>query len=266
MSQYLRDQFLKNLSLSEEALTKINNEILELAEQVNRNLDANSTDENVRKKILISSYVIRFDNKGFRLFSFDTVIKHFRDARRVERFIFILESVESIRSNKIFGKSLELWFDARETTNCKLIVQDDDVNWVGAVFCKLNERLDKYKNYNFVIQNRWVPFAVQLLGVMTGFIFSLWIAIKISPKLAIDNSLAFSFVIAFLLFSNIWTLLYEGILRCLKYFWPNISFKEQGSLHWLIKALISSAFVGTFFFVLNRIFSYVSQLVKSILK
>jgi hypothetical protein len=161
---------------------------------------------------------------------------------------------------------MELWFDAKETNNCKLVVQDDDMNWVDSVFCKLKERLNKYKSFNFIIQNRWVSFIVQLLGVIVGFIVSLWAAIKISPKLAIDNSLAFTFVIAFLLFSNIWTLLYEGILKCLNYFWPNISFKEKGRFHWLIKAIISSAFVGFFFFIINRLLLYISQIMKSILK
>lgn len=266
MSQYLRDEFLKSLSVSESALIKIDDDILEIANQVNKNLDMNSTDDNVRKKILIHSYIIRFDNKGFRLFGFDRVLKHFQDAHRVERFIFILESLESIKSNRIFGKSMELWLDAREANNCKLVVQDDDMNWVDSVFCKLKERLNKYKNRNFVIQNRWVRFIVQLSGVIVGFIVSLWVSIKISPKLAIDNSLAFTFVIAFLLFSNVWTLLYEDILRCLSYFWPNISFKERGGLHWLIKAVISSAFVGISLFIINRLFLYVSQIIKSILK
>lgn len=266
MSQYLRDESLKNLSLSESALTKINDDFQDMENQINKNLDMKSTDENIRKKISLLSYIIRFDNKGFKLFSFDKALKHFQDAHHVERFIFVLESVESIRTNRLAGKSIELWLDAGGASAIKLTVQDDDISWVDSVFCRIRERLNKYRNKNFIIQNRWIPFVVQLLGVIAGFIISLWAAIKISPKLAIENSIAFTFVIAFLLFSNIWTLLYEGILRCLNYFWPSISFKEKGNLHWLIKALISSAFVGIFLFIINRIFLYLSNIMKVIIK
>lgn len=266
MSQYLRDERLRNLSFSEEALTKINEEVLEIAMQINKDLDIKSNDEVVRKKIIIPSYIIRFDNKGFRLYDFGKIIKHFREAHRIERFIFSLESIESIRTSKMSGKSIELRLDANDSTNCFIVVQDDDSYWVDSVFCKLKECLSEYKNMNFLIQNRAVPFCIQLCGVIFGFLVSLWVATKIAPKLAIDNALAFAFVIIFLLFSNVWTWLYEGILRCFNYFWPNIQFKERGGIHWLVKAIISSAFVGGFFFILNQLFIYCVQMMRTILK
>lgn len=264
MSQYLRDESLRNLSLSEEALRKINEDLLEVVKQANESLKKQYKDEELTKRLLIISYIIRFDGRGFRLFEFEKIMRYFQDAKKVERFIFILDSIGSI--NRITGKSIDLNFDALDAIKCQLIVQDDDNNWVDAVFCKLKERISRYKNKNFIIQNRLVPFIVQLLGVIAGFIISLWIAIKLSSKLTIDNSLAFTFVIAFLLFSNVWTLLYEGIIRILNYAWPNISFKERGGLHWLLKALISSAFVSIFFLILSRLLLYIGSFVKNILK
>ena len=264
MSQYLRDEFLKNLNFSEEALRKINEDIMEIATQANQSLRNQYKDQDLTNRLLIPSYIIRFDGRGFRLFEFEKIMRCFQDAKRVERFIFILDAINSL--NRITGKSIDLKFDALESNNCQLIVQDDDGNWVDAVFCKLKERLSRHENNNHIIQNRFVPFIVQILGVLVGFVISLWIAIKISPRLAIDNSLAFSFVIAFLLFSNVWTLLYEGIIRGLNYFWPNLSFKEKVGFHWLIKAVISSAFVGISFFIASKLFSYLAGMLKSIIK
>lgn len=264
MSQYLRDESIRNLSLSEDALRKINDDLVEISKQINESLKKQFKDEELTRKLLISSYIIRFDGRGFRLFEFEKIMRYFQDAKKVERFIFIIDSIGSI--NRIAGKSIDLNFDPLDINKCQLVVQDDDANWVDAVFCKLKERLNKYKNRNFIIQNRWIPFVVQLLGVIIGFVISLWVAIKISPKLLIDSPLAFTFVIAFLLFSNTWTLLYEGILRTLNYFWPNISFKKRDGFHWLFKALISSVFVSIILLILSRLLLYIGSFIKGILK
>jgi len=264
MSQFLRDEYLRNLTVNEDALRKINDDIEEITQQENQSLGKQFQGQDLTNRLLIRSYIIRFDGKGFRLFDFEKAIKYFQDAKKVERFIFVVDSISSI--NRIQGKSIELRLDALDINKCTIVVQDDNSTWVDATFCKIRERLSRYKNNNHLVRNRIIPFLIQLFGVMVGFILSLWIAIKISPKLAIDNSLAFSFVIAFLLFSNIWTVIFELAIRFLHYFWPNISFKFKGSLHWLIKALISTAFVSVFFFLISKLFSYLAGIIKSILK
>jgi len=266
MSQFLRDESLRNLTLSEEALRKINENILEIAKQVNDAFPREVNDVSLNKKLLMPSYIIRFDNKGFRLFDFQAAIKYFNDAHKIERFIFYLDSLESIESNKMLGKSIELKFAPNEPHNSNLVIQDDDNNWVDATFWKLKERLNKYQNKNYLIRNRWIPFFVQILGVVAGFIGSLWLAIKISPKLTIENSVAFTFIIAFLLFSNIWGFVFERIIKSINYFWPNISFQEKKGIHWLIRALISTALVSIFLYLLSRIFAYVGIIFKSIIK
>ncbi|MDD4956271.1 MAG: hypothetical protein PHQ61_01355 [Candidatus Omnitrophica bacterium] len=264
MSQFLRDEYLRNLTVTEDALRKIDEDIEEIVRQENQTLKSQFQGQDLNNHLLIRSYIIRFDGKGFRLFDFEKAVKYFQDAKKVERFIFIVDSIASI--NRIQGKSIELRLDALDVNACTIVVQDDNNTWVDATFCKIRERLSRYKNSNHLVRNRLIPFLIQLFGVMVGFVLSLWIAIKIAPKLAIDNSLAFSFVIAFLLFSNIWTVIFELALRLLNYFWPNISFKSKGSLHWLIKALISTAFVSMFFFLISKLFAYLAEIVKSILK
>ena len=264
MSQFLRDEYLRNLTITEDALRKINDDIEEITRQGNESLKTQFSGQDLIDRSLIRSYIIRFDGKGFRLFDFDKAFKYFQDAKKVERFIFVVDSIKSL--GRIQGKSIDLRLDAMDINNCTIVVQDDDNTWVDATFCKIRERLSRYKNNNRIVRNRLIPFLIQLAGVVAGFILSLWLAIKISPKLAIENSLAFSFVIAFLLFSNIWTVAFELAIRLLDYFWPNISFKSKGSLHWLIKALISTAFVSMFFFLISKLFSYLAGIIKAILK
>ncbi len=266
MSQFLRDEYLKNFSITEDSLHKINEDIVEITNRANEELRTRYNDDEFKNHCLFRSYIIRFDGKGFQLFEFEKAMRYFEDAKRVERFIFAVDSLRGMTINRLSGKSIDLRLDATDQNNCKLIVQDDDSNWVDAVFCKLKERLTRYKNTNGIVRNRWVPFFIQIIGVVVGFLLSLWVAIKVAPMVVIDNALAFCFIIAFLLFSNTWTVLFEIAIKLLNYFWPNISFKSNGTLHWLVQALISAAFVSMFLFGIGKLFAYLMEIFKLILK
>jgi len=259
MSQYLRDEVLKNLTITECNLKKINEELIEISKQFNLTVP---TDQDK----LFHSYIIRFDNKGFRLFDFGEVLKYFSDAHKVERVCFYVNSLKGLEANGFLGNRIELKFDKYDTNNCALVIDGDKKAWVDTTFWKINERLNKYQNTNYFIRNRWIPFTVQILGVIIGFFFSFITANKIAPALSINNSLAFSFIIIFLLFSNIWTFIFEGIMRIIDYFWPNISFKEKGKSHWFVKTFISTAFVSLFIFLLSRVFIYIGNVFKAIIR
>lgn len=263
MSQFLRDAALKNLKLTEEErLQKINELIFEIAKEINQNL----TDAAGDKKYLLPSYIIRFDDKGFKLYEFEKVIKYFKEANKVERIIFILESLESIQSNRLSGKSLELWLDVLNPDKCNLTVQANEGDWVDATFCRMKELLDKYKSKNFLVRNSWTPFVVQMLGVVMSFVFSLWGAIVISPKLTIENAFTISFIMAFLIFSNAWTYFYPRILSIIDYYWPNVSFKERKGIHWLLKGLLITLLASFSLFVVSKVFSYLEEIFKPVLK
>ncbi len=146
MSEFLRDTFIKNVSLNKDRLRKINDVFVELADMNNKGLTDSGDDT---KKFLLLKYVIRFDNKGFMLYSLDKVLKYLQGSRKTDRIIFMLDSPESHLSNAQFGKKAELRFDANDINNCYLSVQDDDSNWVDAAFCKIDEELNKYKNKHF---------------------------------------------------------------------------------------------------------------------
>ena len=262
MSRYLRDTYIKNISLNEDRLHLINDAFVEIANTNNRGLP---DDDDGKNKTAIVSYLIRFDNKGFVLHDFNEVLKYHKNSKKIERIFFIVDTNQSHFSNAQFGKRAELRFDSKEPNNCILTVQDDDQNWVNATFCKIEEELSKYKNRNFIVRNAWTPFVVQILGVITGFVISLWAALRISPLLSVEYSLIVSFILAFLIFSNIWTYLNQQILKLINGMFPNVAFKDSKGLHWLGKALLSALFVGAAVLLLNEIFVYIGLLLNEIL-
>lgn len=268
MSQYLRDKFLKNLSLVEDSLIKINQDLVEIKDKANQIIQQRYAGNQavLSDKTLSITYVIRFDGKGFKLFEFEKALKYFQDAHRVERVIITLDSRESIQSNRLNGHCAEVWLDVNEPSRCMLSVQADDQDWLDLTFNRLEERLCKYKNNNHLVRNRFMDFAIQLIGVFAGIVLSLWLSIKISPKLTIESAFAFTFIIALLLFSNCWTAIRELIYRLINYYWPNISFKKKGGAHWLVKSLISTVFVGFIISIFIKLFAYIVAAVRSILK
>ena len=251
-------------SLNESRLKKINDVLTDIADESNQGLTRGS--EGPDRELLLPSYIIRFDKKGFILHDFEKVLRYFREARKVERVIFMLDTNESYLSNKQRGKSIELRFDIKDINNCYLAVQDDTSEWMDASFLKVTELLNTYKNKNYLIRNNWLPFVVQILGVFIGFIISLWAAVKIAPFLSIEYAFVVTFVLAFLVFSNSWTFIYPWIFKVLDFYWPNISLKDRKGIHWLIQALISTAFVAFFIYVVNKLFIYIGKLLESILK
>jgi len=261
MGMFLRDELPSNLVLNEESLKRINMDIAEIANSYN---SATKGDE-PRDRHLDQFYIIRFDNRGFKLYNFDEVIRHFSDADRVERFIFYLESPEATKSNKIVGKSLEIRFDALNPANCYLGVTDDDCNWVDSTFTKLQERIGKYGNiYARIARKRVISFVIQIIGVAVGFLLSFFLADLISTRLAIQSSLWFAFILVFLLFSNSWTFVYPLVLKIRDFYYPNISFKKQkggGFIKEIIGALIItiiiSTIIGLFWYIIDNIGEFI---------
>ena len=193
-------------------------------------------------------------------------MRYFKEAKNVERVIFTIQNAKSVLSNKVSGESIELRFDTKDVNNCFLEVQADISEWMDASFTKIKELLSTYKNRNSLVRSSWTPFIVQIFGLLIGFIFSLWAAITISPILSLEHAFVVTFVLAFLVFSNSWTYIYSWILKIIDFYWPNISFKDKKGFHWLIQALITTAFVALFILIFNKLFIYIGKLLESILK
>lgn len=262
MAHFLRDQLIANLSVTEENLSQLCAVFSDRASVLNSGLTENDTSG----KRAILSFVIRFDNKGYRVFSLDNLLKYFRQANSLERVVLTLETSESIRCNRQIGSVLELKLDENDRNGCFLTATSDDSDWVDASFSAVQDTLLKSKNKNGWVKTTWTPFVVQVVGVALGFLLSVWTASKIAPKLSIENSFIFSFLFVMLIFSNIWTFLSQQILRLINYTFPNFKFlrRDKERLHWLLQAVIGSAVFAIVVFFLSQIVMFFSEILGTL--
>lgn len=105
MAKYLRDEHLKNITINEQSLELVNSFLIERGISINREIEqANGSKDD----ILLLTYVIRFDNRGYKLTDFNDVKKYFSQANKVERIIFTLDSNTSERTNRMYGTHYEI--------------------------------------------------------------------------------------------------------------------------------------------------------------
>lgn len=262
MAHFLRDEFLANLTLTEDRLSQIDEVITGRLALMPEKLEPNSSaDSNV-----VLFYVIRFDGKGHRVFSFNNLISYFRQADHVERVTFVLESSRSLTTGRNVGSYAEIRLDNRDSNNSFIQVSSDDGDWVESTFASVKDVLRRCRNHNGWINGLWSQLAIQLGGVFLGFLFSLWAAVAISPHISVNNSFFITFLFALLVFSNLWTYLNHLILLLVKRIFPNVRFyrPDRDKLHWLSQALIGGIVVAVFLFLLDLLFEYVGQVLREI--
>lgn len=264
MAHYLRDERISNLSINADSLAQLSAVFADRAATLNVNVS--EIDNGSNRAFL--TYVIRFDNKGYRVFSLEDLLRYFQLAKEVERVLFTVETGESQRSNRQAGTYLELRLDEKDPNTCFITVTSDDKDWVDASFAAVHDVLTKCKNMNGWTRTAWTQFGVQIVGVTLGFIFSLWAAAKIAPKLVIDNPFILSFLFVLLIFSNVWTYLNQRILWVLNTAFPNIKFyrPDKGRLHWLMQALIGGIVFAIVMFVLSQASSILMDILGSFVR
>ncbi len=252
MPQFLRDQKIENLNIDENSLRLINDFFIDRINQQN-NLLGNTEEEN--KQLFLMTYIIRFDNKGYKILDFNELLKFYNQANEVERVLFIIESLEYIKSEHLLGANLELRLDSKDTNNCFLSSSSDDRNWVDSSFTGVLEILQKFRNKNKLIRNDFTQLLIQIFGVIFGFIISLWASKIIEPYISLENAFVIIFLFVFLIFSNSWTFIFHQIGKALNYAFPNVRFKRKGreKIHWLFQALIGGLVVAFSLFILRDI-------------
>ncbi len=264
MAHFLRDKFVANLTVDEDSVRQINATF----ERRTIGINADVPEGDTTGKRAFLTYVIRFDGKGFRVFSIDELLKYFHQAKEVERVIFTVETGQSLISNRQNKTFMELRLDAKDPNTCTLTVTSDNRDWVEASFGAVQDTLEKCKNMNGWMRTPWTTLIVQILGVTVGFLLSLWAAVRISPKLAIENSFVFSFLFALLIFSNVWTYLNQIILSSITGVFPNLKFvrPRKDRMHWFMQALIGGCAIGVMLYVLNWVFSYVGDVLSGLVR
>lgn len=264
MAHFLRDQHISNISITEENLIQLSALFSERREALNISL----SDEEMTDQRAFLTYIIRFDNKGYRVFSVDDLLKYFRLAKSVERILITVETVESLRSSRAIGTSLELRLDEKDPNTSFLTATSDDKDWVDASFSAVQETLAKYKNRNRWVRTAWTAFGVQLVGVILGFLLSLWAATKIAPKLTVESSFIFSFLFVLLIFSNTWTYLNQSFLLLLNAAFPNIKFlrRDKERLHWLLQAIVGGIVGAAVIYAIGQAAAFLLDLLANLVR
>ncbi len=262
MAHFLRDQHVTNLSVDEDSLRQIN----AVFESRERAINADVPEDDNTGKRAFLAYIIRFDNKGYRVFSVEDLLRYFHQAKEVERVIFTVETGESLRSGRQLGTFLELRLDERDPNGCSLTVTSNNGDWVDSSFSAVQDVLVKCENKNGWVRTAWTQLAVQIIGVTLGFVLSLWAAVKISPKLAIQNSFVISFLFVLLIFSNTWTHLNQKVISFIYAHFPNLKFyrPRRDRMHWLMRAIIGGIALAVMLYILSWAFSYVGDILGSL--
>ena len=255
MPRFLRDLEISDVNITAESLSRLTDILFDRLVQMP---EFEST-ENPKAILVIT---IRFDEKGYRVFSKQDLLKYFDEANEVERIIFDLSSFDAINSNKVNGSYLELRLDKHQDIRCFLTSSSDDENWMNCSFTSVSEVLRSYSNKNNLLRGSWAELLIQLAGVLAGFILSLWGASKIAPNLHIENAFLISFLLVLLIFSNLWALIGRGIRGIIYKSFPKIKFYRKGKakLQWLIQGLITGFFVAVALYLINLGFNYIGKM------
>ena len=259
MAKFLRDEYLKNITITEEMLNLIDEFLVDRKISTNEELERNEAQDN---QYLVLKYIIRFDNRGYKLNDFSDVKKYYKQATNIERVIITLDSTESVNSNRLCGSHYEIRLDSKDPNNTYIQVSSDDGDAVDSVFSGLMEIVKKFNNQNGKIRNTWSQLLVQILGVATGFVISLIAGQKIAPYVKVENSFVITFLFAFLIFSNAWGFINQQLLRYIDYSFPNVNFSQQGksSLHWLSQALVGGIIVAFTLLIISNVFEWVGKI------
>jgi hypothetical protein len=222
MAQYLRDTDLPTLSITQARLTQINDILFSRQIALNGNLHFDEAIALPDYKSL--SYTIRFDNKGYRFYTFNELIQHFNNASQIQRIVFILEDV----SNRDNGLRVEVWLENGEGSRPRLIVTSDSNDWVDATFTTLESILTGFKSDYRWIRSKWIQPVIQIIAIVVFFIISFFVSKNISPLLSIDGAFYLTFFFTFLVFSNLWSVLNNLLFKFLDRLFPNTYFDREG--------------------------------------
>lgn len=205
------------------------------------------------------TYVIRFDEKGYRVFSGAELIDLFNQGRAVERVIIALDSKESLRSNRQTGAWAELKLDAVAPANSWLNVTSDIKADVDAAYAAIDDALKASKSWIGIARSAPARLAIQLVGVIIFFALSLWGASLMASRLAIQNAFPMAFLFVFVLLSNAWTFLHPSLLRQIDRLFPNVYFKRPNRERWtwLWQALVGSVVVSVLGALALFMFGYI---------
>lgn len=264
MARFLRDVRISNVSINEDSIVQLSEVFAARARPLQEAAEAKGNEDG--KTFL--TFILRFDDKGYRIFSIDELLHHFRRAKDVERLIITIETVASLKTNRVTGDHLELKLDKKDENNNLLSVTSDDSDWVDSSYSAVHEILAKCKTRHGWARSAWSALGIQILGVMGGFGLSLWAASRISQKLTIENAFIITFLFALLVFSNVWGYVNNIVLRYVHKVFPNIQFyrPDKDRVNWFMQAVIGGVAATLAAYLFGGLFSYIGDFLGALSK
>jgi len=99
-------------------------------------------------------------------------------------------------------------------------VGGENTNWVNGVFTRFNNLLKEAPTRNIVLHNVFYEMAIQLLAVALITIFAIFSANKFESLVSMKYSEVYTFVIVFLLLSNVLTYINRGMIAIRNKYYP----------------------------------------------
>ena len=257
MAKFLRDIHILNVKITEVVIIQLA-EVFEIRAQALVDSADSQNNDDIKPFL---TFIIRFDGKGYRLFSLDELLHHFRRAKDVERIIITVETPVSIKSNRRAGEHVEVRFDRLDDKSCYLSVTSDDSDWVDSSYSAVQEIIAKCKTKYGWARSGWSTLTIQLIGIVPGFALSLWAAASIAPSFEIENAFIITFFFALLIFSNAWSYINNIVLLYVHSVFPNVQFyrPDKDRINWLMRAIIGGTTTAFILYLLNLLFTYINH-------
>jgi hypothetical protein len=151
MAHFLRDEHIRNITINEQDLVNLASLFFERLNLYNTSVAEADADD--QKALLF--FIIRFDDKGYRVYTIDDLLSYYRIAKSVERIIITIEAFESLRTQRAIGTFLEVRLDEKDPTTSYLTATSDNRDWVDASFSSIQEGLAKFQNKNGWAYSAW---------------------------------------------------------------------------------------------------------------
>jgi len=258
MPGFISDVMVKNLVMNDDAIRELHDVFL-------RRVNAHNEKTSDVERKLTPTYIVRFDNRGYRSFSVDEAWAYFKNADKVERLVLRADCPAGISTHQLEGEQLEVRLDADHQSISHIIVGGESRDWVETTFAALEVALNRNKSLaTSIFRTEWMALVVQLIGVFFGLLLCLWLATLSAPYLTtVEYPRALSFAFWFLVYSNLWGYIQHRAIAAISVLFPNVRFSREGG-HWtqaVIRKGLEIAGVAFFIWALSWITSWAASII-----
>ena len=226
MQNYLRDMRIRNVVITDEALTDLNAALVKHAAAIH-----NTPSDNPQR--LVPVYIVRFDSRGYRFFNAEEAVACYKNAKHVERVVLGAQSASSLQGSAQQSDQIEVWLDSDDNANSRVVVTGHSKQWVEEAFADLERVIARHGDLlTACIRTKGVDMVVQLAGFFGGMLAAVWLATLVAPALkALEYPTAAAFALFFIVWSSVWPYLHPQLLAGISRAFPSVRFSRRGGEH-----------------------------------